>query len=216
MPQGLVELFSACAGVCTQLQSTRHRRNRARSIRALAKPMYLPEASREARASRSLPHRRRRRCRRPYTLSTLATLRPLLPPKANSDSIVRPLNAHKTGAASWWIGLISGRGAGSCSRNEAVIQPERGSIIQYAVRIRRWVVRDSGRKRVNRPWPNTRKLRFAIDPLLVPQSAACSTCIHCQETESDCTIVEGGIKPNFVCNLWKLKPQSVDSGLAAK
>ena len=31
---------------------------------------------------------------------------------------------------------------------------------------------DSGRKRVNRPWPNTRKLRFAIDPLLVPQSAA--------------------------------------------
>jgi len=29
-------------------------------------------------------------------------------------------------------------------------------------------------------------------------------------------MVEGDIQPNFVCNLWKLKLQSVDSGLAAK
>ena len=28
------------------------------------------------------------------------------PVKANSDSMVRPLNAHKTGAASRWIGLF--------------------------------------------------------------------------------------------------------------
>ena len=29
-----------------------------------------------------------------------------VPVKTNSDSIVRPLNAHKTGAASRWIGLF--------------------------------------------------------------------------------------------------------------
>ena len=33
----------------------------------------------------------------------------------------------------------------------------------------------------------------------------CSTCINYQEAESRCTMVEGTIKPNFVCNLWKLK-----------
>jgi hypothetical protein len=30
------------------------------------------------------------------------------PVKTNSDSMVRPLNAHKTGAASRWIGLFQG------------------------------------------------------------------------------------------------------------
>ena len=46
----------------------------------------------------------------------------------------------------------------------------------------------------------------------------CSNCINCQEAESGCTMVEGSIEPNFVCNLWKLKSsaQAVDSGLAAK
>jgi hypothetical protein len=44
------------------------------------------------------------------------------------------------------------------------------------------------------------------------------SCINNQAAESGCTVVEGSIEPNFVCNLWKLKPptQSVDSGLAAK
>ena len=33
----------------------------------------------------------------------------------------------------------------------------------------------------------------------------CSSCINYEEAESGCTMVEGTIKPNFVCNLWKLK-----------
>jgi hypothetical protein len=37
-PSRCAHAFSACADVCTQLQSTRHRRKRARSIRALANP----------------------------------------------------------------------------------------------------------------------------------------------------------------------------------
>ena len=33
----------------------------------------------------------------------------------------------------------------------------------------------------------------------------CGSCINYLEAESRCTMVEGTIKPNFVCNLWKLK-----------
>jgi len=46
-------------------------------------------------------------------------------------------SAQKTGAASGWIGLFQGEALSSCSCNEAVIQPERGAVIQYAARIGR-------------------------------------------------------------------------------
>jgi hypothetical protein len=55
-------------------------------------------------------------------------------------------------------------------------------------------------------------------PAIGAAKRRCSTCLNHQEAESGCTMVEGRIKPNFVCNLWKFTPppQSVDSGLAAK
>jgi hypothetical protein len=55
-------------------------------------------------------------------------------------------------------------------------------------------------------------------PAMGAAKRRCSNCINYEEAESGCTMVEGSIEPNFVCNLWKLKPldQLVDSGLAAK
>src|SRR5262249_26464876 len=50
-------------------------------------------------------------------------------------------------------------------------------------------------------------------PAITSAKRPCGTCIHCQEIESDCTMVEGRIKLNFVSNFWKLKPPSVESGL---
>ena len=42
-------------------------------------------------------------------------------------------------------------------------------------------------------------------PAIAGAKRRCNNCINYQEAESGCTMVEGSIKPNFVCNLWKLK-----------
>jgi hypothetical protein len=49
-------------------------------------------------------------------------------------------------------------------------------------------------------------------PAISGAKRRCSNCINYQEAESRCTMVEGTIKPNFVCNLWKLKtPPNVEA-----
>jgi len=62
------------------------------------------------------------------------------------------------------------------------------------------------------------KTEASYRPAMGAAKRRCSNCINYQEAESGCTMVEGSINANFVCNLWKLKPQaqSEDSGLAAK
>jgi len=46
----------------------------------------------------------------------------------------------------------------------------------------------------------------------------CVNSANYQEAENGCTMVDGSVKPNFVCNLWKLKPpaQPEDSDPVAK
>ena len=61
-------------------------------------------------------------------------------------------SAQKTGAASGWIGLFQGEALSSCSCNEAVIQPERGTVIQYAATIGR----------------SPKERTFSGEPLLIP------------------------------------------------
>ena len=47
------------------------------------------------------------------------------------------------------------------------------------------------------------KVRYR--PAIAGAKRRCNHCINYQEAESGCTMVEGSIKPNFVCNLWKFK-----------
>jgi hypothetical protein len=77
----------------------------------------------------------------------------LSPSKKNSDSKVRPLQPRRKqerplgGSASF-----QGKALSSCSCNEAVIQPERGTVIQYAAAIGR----------------SPKERTFSGEPLLIP------------------------------------------------
>jgi len=63
----------------------------------------------------------------------------------------------------------------------------------------------NGRKRVQSTVAKYSKPEVSYRPAIGGAKRRCSNCINYQETESGCTMVEGSIKPNFVCNLWKLK-----------
>jgi hypothetical protein len=63
----------------------------------------------------------------------------------------------------------------------------------------------NGIKRVQSTMAKYSKPEVSYRPAIGGAKRRCSNCINYQETESGCTMVEGSIKPNFVCNLWKLK-----------
>jgi len=63
----------------------------------------------------------------------------------------------------------------------------------------------NGIKRVESTMAKYSKPEVSYRPAIGGAKRRCSNCINYQETESGCTMVEGSIKPNFVCNLWKLK-----------
>jgi hypothetical protein len=63
-----------------------------------------------------------------------------------------------------------------------------------------------GRKRVESTMAKYSKPEVHYRPTIGGAKRRCSNCINYREAESGCTMVEGSIEPNFVCNLWKLKP----------
>jgi hypothetical protein len=64
----------------------------------------------------------------------------------------------------------------------------------------------NGRKRVESTMAKYSKPEVHYRPTIGGAKRRCSNCINYREAESGCTMVEGSIEPNFVCNLWKLKP----------
>jgi hypothetical protein len=70
------------------------------------------------------------------------------------------------------------------------LQPHRGMEIK-------------GRKRVKSAMAKYSETEVRYRPAIAGAKRRCSNCINYQKAESGCTMVE--VKPNFVCNLWKLK-----------
>ena len=52
----------------------------------------------------------------------------------------------------------------------------------------------------------TGKPEVLYRPAIGGAKRRCSNCISYQEAQGGCTVVDGSIDPNFVCNFWKLKP----------
>ena len=72
------------------------------------------------------------------------------------------------------------------------LQPHRGMEIK-------------GRKRVKSAMAKYSETEVRYRPAIAGAKRRCNNCINYLEAESGCTMVEGSIKPNFVCNLWKFK-----------
>jgi len=58
------------------------------------------------------------------------------------------------------------------------------------------------------------KTEVSYRPSIASAKRRCISCLNYQEAETGCAMVEGSIKPNCVCNLWKLKPPQEGSAKA--